>query len=334
MDRRNFVNTHTMKIFALAQMLALAGPTNAEVVGDVIAASFNSGGVTALFSATNGGQYSVVPCGGDLSHGGSPRHFLGSAPSGYLLPDGYEGSEMVVYDEACSHPAVITNAPDMRFSTVPHWSPDGTRIAVYAERWDLQTGMLAARGVFLADVLYNGHGFPTGTDNLRLVIPLPGEGPLDWSGDGEWLVYHAAASDGAGGSQLDLFLFDLATESSINVTNSPDISEMEPSLSPVDDRIAYTQLVQIRGSYRYDVFTIDVLSSAVVQITSKKTTGAPTNRSPTFSPDGQFLAFSSGSILGPIMPFDIYRIRSDGGGKPVNLTAKRDGDFRRPMWRN
>ena len=324
------MNTHVAGIASLA--LLLATPAQAEVSGEVIAASLYSGGITALFSASNGGQYSVVPCYGDLSHGGSPRLFVNSVPSGFLLPDGYEGSEIVAYNEACTQSVVITNAGDMRFSTVPVWSPDGTRIAVYAERFDLQTGELAARGHFLGDVVYDDRGFPAGIENLRLVIPLPGGGPLAWCDD-DWLVYHAGGPDGPDGLQIDVYLFNVTSGDGFNVTNTPDVSELNPSCSPVDNRIAYNQLVQIRGSYRYDIFTIDSISGEVVQVTGKKTTGSPANLSPAFSPDGQYLAFASGSILGPIMPFDIYRIRSDGSGKVVNLTARKDGDFRRPVWR-
>jgi len=313
--------------------LMLACTVQADVTGEVIAAYIANTGDTALFAASNGGQYSEVSCRGDLSHGGSPRYFLGSAPSGYLLGDGYEGTEMVISNEACTLSAIITDAPEMRYSTVPHWSPDGTRIAVYGLRFDLGSGALLERGVFLMDVVYDATGFPVGTGNQRLIIPLEGELPLDWSGDGEWIVYHDVVPDGAGGSQADVFLFDLATESSINVTNSPDISELEPKLSPVDNRIAYTRFVEMRGSYRYDIFTTDIMTGKVVQVTGKKTTGSPTNRNPEFSPDGQYLAFASGSIVGPIMPYDIFRIRSDGSGKAVNLTGKRDGDFRRPVWR-
>jgi len=70
-----------------------------------------------------------------------------------------------------------------------------------------------------------------------------------------------------------------------------------------------------------------------VQVTSKKTTGASSNRRPSFSPDGQQLSFSSGSSGSPLTRYDIYRIRSDGSGKAVNLTGKRDGDFRYHVWR-
>lgn len=311
----------------------VAAPAQAEVVGEVIASSLYYSSNTAVLSAVDGKQYAEVLCGGDLSHGGSPRYFVESLPSGNLLPDGYEGSAIVAADEDCVQPVIIANMPDMRFSTVPRWSPDGTRIAVYGERWNLQTGVLAERGVFLMDVIYDGSGRPVGTENQRLIIPLPGEMLLSWSGDGESIVYNNLVPDGAGGNQHDLFVFDLMTESSVNVTDTPDASEVEPYFSPVDDRVAYTRLVQIRGSYHWDIFTLDLYSGAVVQVTSKKTTGSPANRRANFSPDGRYLSFSSGSISGPIMSFDIYKIRSDGSGKAVNLTGKRDGDFRFHVWR-
>jgi Tol biopolymer transport system component len=325
------MNTRFAKFLSLAAVVT--APVQADVVGEVIAAYLTNSANTALFSAANGGQYTEVPCRGDLSHGGSPRYFLGQVLSGILLGDGYEGSELIASNEACTHSTVITDARDTRFSSVPHWSPDGTRIAVFGERFDLTTGALLERGVFLMDVIRDGTGFPVATGNRRLVIPQAGETVLDWSGDGEWLVYHDGVPDGAGGSQSDLFLFDLLTESTINLTNSPEIGELAPSFSPVDNRIAYTRLVAIRGSYRFDIFTIDVMTGAVVQVTSKKTTGSFANRDPQFSQDGQYLVFASGSLTAPFTDHEIYRIRSDGSGKAVNLTGKRDGNFRRPIWR-
>lgn len=323
------MNVRFLKMMLVAT--TLASPAQAEVVGEVIASYIYAAGSTALFSAANGAQYATVPCRGDLSHGGIPRYFLRSEPSANLLPDGYQGSEMVASDEDCTQSVVIGTTPDMRFSTVPRWSPDGTRIATYAERWDLQGGGLAEQGIFIMDVIEDLAGFPTGVENLRLIIPLPGEGSLSWC-DNNWLVYHAGVPEGTG-TQNDLFLFDVDLESGFNVTNTPGVSELNPSCSPIDDRIAYSRLVAIRGSYRFDIFTIDAVSGATVQVTGKKTTGSPANRTPQFSPDGQYLAFSSGSLVGPIMPFDIYKIRSDGSGKAVNLTSRREGDFRAPIWR-
>ena len=101
------------------------------------------------------------------------------------------------------------------------------------------------------DVIHDGTGFPVGIENQRLVVPLLGEKQLDWSGNGEWLVYHDLVPDGADGSQSDLFPYDLLTESITNVTNSPDISELEPNYSPVDDRIAYGLFYLSTNSYRH-----------------------------------------------------------------------------------
>lgn len=325
------MNTRLMGTFCLAALLS--GPAYAEVTGEVIASGLYYSANTAVMSAANGGQYSEVPCGSDLTHGGSPRYFLDSVASGFLLPDEYEGSVLIAADEGCADPRVITDNFDMRFSTTPHWSPDGTRIAVYGARWDLASGDLLESGVYVMDVIHDDTGRPIGTENSHLVIPVSGETLLSWSGDGTSLAYIDGASDGAGGTQSDVFVFDLISGLTSNVTNSPGISEGQPSFSPVDDRIAYIQLVQIRGSYRYDIFTIDALTGAVVQVTSKATTGKPANRNPCFSPDGQYLSFSSGSVLGPIMAFDIYKIKADGSGKAINLTGKRDGDFRYHVWR-
>lgn len=328
------MNTRFLKILSVAVLLAASAvPAQAEVVGEVIASSLQQTLNTAVMSAANGGQYSEVPCGSDLTYGGSPRYFIHSEASGYLLPDGYEGNVLIAADEGCVDPLVIMDPFDMRFSTTPHWSPDGTRIAVYGERWDLTNGERLESGIYVMDVIHDGTGRPIGTENNQLVIPAPVETPLSWSGDSTSLAYISGASDGAGGSQGEVFVFDLVSGLTSNVTNSPAVSEGTPSFSPADDRIAYTQLIQIRGSYRYDIFTIDMSSGAVVQVTNKGTTGKSANLHPTFSPDGQYLSFSSGSILGPIMDFDIYKIRSNGSGKAVNLTSKRDGSFRYHVWR-
>jgi len=324
------MNAKVLGMVSLAALLT--GPVQAEVTGEVIAAHLYYGGGTALMSALDGKQYAEVACQGDLSHGGPPRYFLTSSPSAVMLPDGYQGSELVAATEDCSLSLIILSEPGMRFSTTPAWSPDGTQIASYAERWDLPSGSLVERGVFVMDVVRAGSGVPTGTANLRIVVAMEGEGALAWCGD-QALVYHAGVPDGLGGSQTDLFVFDMELEESINLTDTPDVSELVPVCSPVDDRVAYYRLMQVRGSYRYDVFTLDMATGVVRQVTSKKTTGTSANRHPQFSPDGQYLSFSSGT-LAPFTAFDIYKIRSDGSGKAVNLTARKDGDYRWHVWRD
>jgi len=83
------MKTGTVKTLSLGLTLACAAPAQAQVTGEVIAAQLAYSTNTAVMSATNGGQYSEVPCGTDLSHGGSPRYFLDAVPSGQFLPEAF-----------------------------------------------------------------------------------------------------------------------------------------------------------------------------------------------------------------------------------------------------
>jgi hypothetical protein len=302
------------------------------VPGEVIAAHNLATGRYAVMSATNGSNFVEVACGGDLTYdGGSPRYFLSSVASTILMPDGFFNSELIASDEDCAQTVVLSNYGTMRFSTTPHWSPDGSKIAVYADHFDLASGTMPERGIFVADVTRtSGSGRPTGIANLHLAIPSQGEVLMSWSGDSQHVAYVGSAPNGSNGQQADIFIYDLGANVAVNITNTPDMNEDQPAYSPASERIAFTRLITVRGTYRYDIFTMPASGGAALQVTTKGTTGAAQNLFPCFSPDGQYLSFSSGSALNA---FDIYRLKADGSGKAVNLTGKRNGSFRYNMWR-
>ena len=185
----------------------------------------------------------------------------------------------------------------------------------------------------MADVVRDGTGRPVGVSGLHRVIASPGELLISWSDDDQRIAYVAAAPDANGGLQNDIWVHDLATSTSSNVTNSTGFNEDHPAFSPVDDRIAFIRRVAVRGTYRYDIFTQPASGGTVTQVTTKGTTGAPQNLFPCFSPDGQYLTFSSGSSMSAVAEIDIYRIKADGSGRASNLTGKRTGSFRIPAWR-
>lgn len=329
-DRSKAMFLHLKK--ALFLLAFVASTSQAAVVGEIIAAH-NQWGTYVVMSASNGGQFAEVNCGLDLTHGGSPRYFLQSINTPIFFPDFNYGNELVAADEDCAESVMISDEPTMRFSSLPHWSPDGSQIAVYADRWDFDTGKIAESGIYLANVTYDATGRPSGAANFLLIIPSAGEILMSWSGDGKRIAYVGNAPSSSGGSQADIFVYDLSLRTSDNVTNTPDTNEDHPAYSPVGDRIAFIQLVEYRGTFLYDIFTIPSSGGPTTRVTSKKTTGSPANMFPCFSPDGQYLSFSSGSLMAPIKDFDIYRIKADGSGKATNLTGKRSGSFLYHAWR-
>lgn len=319
-------------LVAVLLATGLAGAAHAALADEIIVAHNRLSGNYAVMSAADGKGFHEVTCGGDLTRGGAPRYFLRTVGGPVDLPDGYKNSSLWVASEDCGWSAELSGQPsNLRFSSTPHWSPDGSRIATFARGFDLVSGVESASGVYVADVVRDGSGRPVAIENLALQIPLSGESLISWSGEGGRIAYVGAAADGKGGQQLDIFVFDLASGSSYNLTNTEATSENHPSWSPVDERIAFARLISVRGGYRYDLFVQSAASGSAAQVTSKGTTGKPQNIFPSFSPDGQYLSFSAGDAW---YDNDLYRIKADGSGKAVNLTAKRPGDFRYNLWRD
>lgn len=310
--------------------LGLATAARAALADEILVAHDRRTGNYAVMSPADGKGFREMACGGDLTRGGAPRYFLRAVGGPVELPDGYLNMVLVVADEACQWSTELAGQPtNMRFS-MPLWSPDGSRLAAYARWFDPETGIETANGIYLADVVRDGAGRPVAIENLALAVPIPGEVSFTWSGEGRRIAYAGLAPAGGGGQQLDLFVVDLDTGDAYNLTGTEDVSEASPNWSPVDERIAFSRLVTVRGTYRYEVFVIDAAGGPATQLTSKGTTGRPQNLFPCFSPDGQYLSFSSGDAW---YANDLYRIRADGSGKAVNLTGKREGDFRWNVWR-
>jgi hypothetical protein len=314
-------------------LLLLSANASTEIQGEIIAAYDTSSGLTATMSATNGSGFTATSCGGDLTHLGSPRYFLEARGAANVLPDGYYDNELVVADEACTDARVITNTPTLRFGDIAYWSPDGSRIAAFGANFDLSLGDIVSQGIYLADLRRDdpaNPGRPTGIENLRLIVATTGDVNLSWSGDSSRIAYAGPAPDGKGGWQQDIFVYDLISGASFNITNTPDAPEGTPAYSPVDGRVAFNRLVATRGNLRYDIFTVPDSGGYEVQVTTKSTTSATQNWNPSFSPDGQYISFAAGDWF---KGFDIYRVKSNGSGKATNLTNKRPGSYRFNVWR-
>ena len=125
---RKFTNTESaascaarpgLMTLSLAVALFAAGAAHAAVVGEVIAVYDGSIARRAVMSASNGGSFQYLTCGGDLSYGGSPRYFVGTVATTDYLPDGYLANVLVASDEDCAETITISSPPNMRFSDMP-----------------------------------------------------------------------------------------------------------------------------------------------------------------------------------------------------------------------
>jgi Tol biopolymer transport system component len=313
----------------VATSCLVASAVCAAVPGEAIAAFQRYAGQYAVMSP-DGRNFTFVTCGGDLTHTGIPRHFINFVVGTNPLPSWYFGSggpymntELAASDEDCLRTAVLTNDGNKQFGT-SRWSPDGSMVAAYAVEFDLASGALLNRGIFIIDVIYEG-GRPVAGTNLRFAIPTGADRNFAWSPDSRRIVYVEAGDNGA-----DLFMYHLDGGYSFNVTNTPGVAEDQPTFS-VDERIAYTrQSSEPRGSYRYDIFSIPATGGPETQITSKATTGSFANMFPCYSPDGRQISFSSGSLQGERA---LYRIRFDGSGKAVKIVGSKGQDWRLNFWR-
>lgn len=188
---------------------------------------------------------------------------------------------------------VILSNEGNKVITDRKWSPDGTMIAVSAEEWspavDPVTNTVLHSGIYLADVVYTDNR-PTGVTNFRQVVETNGYTALDWSPDSGKIVYGGAGIDGD-----DLFVYTLGTFTSVKIANTPGRGESRPTWS-AKGRIAYDRVTEVsRNGNRSEIFSIPEAGGAELRITSKTTAGSPVNVQACYSPDGQYLSFSSGT---------------------------------------
>jgi len=170
-----------------------------------------------------------------------------------------------------------------RVGYLPVWSPDGRTVAFGAF-----VGQLDAQGKGEAELfLMDSDG-----SNVRQITDRPGTDlPPNWSPDGSRIVWSGTTvpSDPSQAATTVLFMMDVA---------SGQITELGegsgPVWSPDGQRIAFVLaekpapgVVQLRANL--DIYTFDVQTGERTQLTA----GRPPDEWPTWSPDGQRIAFVS-----------------------------------------
>ncbi len=101
-----------------------------------------------------------------------------------------------------------------------------------------------------------------------------------WSPDGKWIVY---MQDFGGGELWDLYAIPSGGGDAINLTNTPDISEVDPRWSPDGKRILFA--MRPKDSSNYDIALLDWKSRRVRKLTHEHTNNREWGEA-IWSPDG------------------------------------------------
>jgi TolB protein len=171
---------------------------------------------------------------------------------------------------------------------MPSWSPDGTRLAFASFR---------SGGSDIYVVNADGSG-------LRNL--MPSESPAvhfddapAWSPDGTRIAF---ATDRAGHRAIWTMRPD-GTDL-VQLTADPDARDYEPSWSPDGRRLVVRRVRTESGGARTDLAIVNVADGSVVELRRPGT-----ERYPSWSPDGAWIAYASDAVGGE---FRIFTVRPDG----------------------
>jgi TolB protein len=243
------------------------------------------------------------------------------------------GSRMLYYDlgnvwimnDDGSGATPLTIPADQAFD--PSWAPDGKRILFNAFKGENQTSIYVMNddGSAVTRITYP----PTGSGDIRPTKFAKGVAfvrnatgsediyrvNLDGSGE-TWLVSGRNPAASPTGSRLayvsngDIYEYNAATQQSVNLTNTPNTVESDPSYSPNGKQIVFAATSPgISGIY---VMRVD--GTAVTRLTWSDVRA---HELPKWSPDGKRIAFSGNTVQFAV--YDIFVMKADGSGL-TNIT--------------
>lgn len=157
------------------------------------------------------------------------------------------------------------------------------------------------------------------------------------SPDGKRIAF-TRDTDGDGAYQI--FVLDLATRATRQLTSSSSNYALYPAWSPDSTRLAYTNVdlfAALFGSSNVaDIRIVTAPTDATAPQTIALTTEAPDQVAPAWSPDGARIAYMQGSLLAPATnPFKIFTVAVNTSGTrtaaPIQQTFGTSLDIT-PAW--
>lgn len=262
----------------------------------------------------------------------TPTQPLVAPADASLAKQGTTGSRMLYYDfgnvwimnEDGTGATPLTISGDGAYD--PSWAPDGKRVLFNAYKGAPEASIytMNADGSAVTRITYP----PAGSIDTRptkfgkavaFVRNFSAIYRVNVDGSGEGKIADGAAPAGSpGGTRLayvsngDIYEYDATTGQSVNLTNTPNTFENDPSYAPNGKQIVFaadTPNAGIRGIY---VMRVD--GTAVTRLAW---TSTGSYELPRWSPDGKRIAFSHSPAQFGAQ--DIYAMNADGSGV-TNLT--------------
>jgi Tol biopolymer transport system component len=282
----------------------------------------------ALAACAEQSQLPTAPEEGLLARGGPPVAPGSIIPGGIAFISGRTGrTEIFAMNPGGDREAQLTFSEqdelrdNLRIEWVqnrPAFSPDGRKLLVTRRAWDLSV----TPNALIHDIHILDLDDPQPRLRRLITNPQPSGTPT-WSPDGRKVAY---CSGNAGRNEI--WIFDIAMGSMTRTNSGPGCW---PHWSPDGSRIAYHP-----GGAGSVIKVLEVATGTVHNVTSHAADNVAQDFNPRWSPDSEWLAFSSNrdkDATGARYRA-IFVVRSDGSGSPRNITPIPEGHTVAQIWVN